>query len=137
MFGCVPFWVLLNNIDNNTPFPFIAATTIIGGLCSAITGPIIKATVQNVTLPTMRGTAFALFNTFDDFGRGLGPVFLAMMISKMGRTAAFNMGTLGWMACGVFNLVIFFTAESDEQRGQATIAANLNNKRREDDAIIC
>lgn len=136
IFACVPFWVLLNDVDNNTSFVFIAATTFVGGLSSGVTGPIIKATVQNVTLPTMRGTAFALFNTFDDFGRGLGPVFLALMITNMGgRTAAFNTGTLGWMACGVLNLLVFFTAEGDEQRGQATIAASLS--KRAEAAVVC
>lgn len=129
IFGCVPFWVLLNGVDSNTPAIPIATIAILAGTASGITGPIIKATLQNVTLPHMRGQAFALFNTFDDFGRGLGPVFVAKMITVIGsRTPAFNIGTLGWVVCGIFNLTIFFTSERDEKKTQATISANMNKR---------
>jgi hypothetical protein len=127
--GCVPFWVLLNGVDSNTPAIPIATIAILAGTASGITGPIIKATLQNVTLPHMRGQAFALFNTFDDFGRGLGPVFVAKMITVIGsRTPAFNIGTLGWVLCGIFNLAIFFTCNRDEKKTQATISANMNKR---------
>jgi len=126
IFGCVPFWVLLNGASNTTPFLYIVAISLVAGIASGVTGPIIKATLQNVTLPTMRGQAFAFFNTFDDFGRGLGPVFVAYLIKTVGgRTPAFNLGTLGWVVCGIFNLAIFFTAERDEAAVQATMSASL------------
>jgi predicted MFS family arabinose efflux permease len=125
IFGCAPFWVLLNGVNNNSSFVFIANVALIAGAAAGVTGPIIKATLQNVTLPTMRGQAFALMNTFDDFGRGLGPVFLALLITSAGgRTPAFNLGTMGWVMCGILNIAVFFTAERDERRVQATLAAN-------------
>uniref|UniRef100_A0A7S1GNG9 Major facilitator superfamily (MFS) profile domain-containing protein n=1 Tax=Cyclophora tenuis TaxID=216820 RepID=A0A7S1GNG9_CYCTE len=127
IFGCFPFWYLLNNVDASTPVLRIGIVAIVSGLGSGVTGPIVKATLQNVTAPTTRGQAFALFNTFDDFGRGLGPVFVAAMIKRLGgRTAAFNIGVLGWVFCGMFNLLAFFTAKSDEDRVQAMIAATLD-----------
>jgi MFS-type transporter involved in bile tolerance (Atg22 family) len=127
--GCCPFWILLNSVDNNTPTIPIATIAILAGTASGITGPIIKATLQNVTLPNMRGQAFALYNTFDDFGRGLGPVFVAKLITTIGgRTPAFNVGTLGWVVCGLFNLAVFFTVERDERKVQTTIAANLGKR---------
>lgn len=133
IFGCVPFWVLLNGVNNNSSFIFNAAVSLLAGTASGVTGPIIKATLQNVTLPNMRGQAFALFNTCDDFGRGLGPVFVASMIRSVGgRTPAFNLGTLGWALCGILNLAIFFTAEGDERRGQATISATLSQQEQSD-----
>lgn len=127
IFACVPFWVILNQLNNNSSFAFIAFISILGGTASGVTGPIIKATLQNVTLPNMRGQAFAFFNTADDFGKGLGPVFVASLITSMGgRTPAFNFGTLGWAVCGVFNLAAFFTAERDEQKVQDSLSRSLD-----------
>ena len=55
---------------------------IFAGIGSGVTGPIVKATLTNVTIPTSRGTAFALLNTFADFGRGLGPLFVAILFQS-------------------------------------------------------
>jgi MFS family permease len=143
--GCLPMWGLINyNFDsingemnnNNTNgdgddyfanggtspitwrtyfIPGIIA--IVAGSMSGITGPIVKSTLQNVTMPQMRGQAFALLNTFDDFGRGLGPAFVAWMIENLGgRTRAFNIGVTGWILCGILNTMLFCTVERDEEK---------------------
>jgi len=127
IFGCLPFWVLLNFIHAGTPFLIIAVVSIIAGISASITGPIVKASLQNVTFPEMRGQAFALYNLFDDFGRGIGPVFLAFMITRQGsRTPAFNLGVLGWVVCGILNASTYFTVLRDEDYVQGTIAARLS-----------
>ncbi len=121
--GCFPLWVLINTtkVENDEmglgmvirvgTFAFLA------GLGSGVTGPIVKATLQNTTLPNARGQAFALLNTFDDFGRGLGPVFVAALIVSLGgRQTAFNVGLTGWILCGLFNLCIFFTIKADASK---------------------
>lgn len=127
--SCFPLWMLLNIVDNTSHILFIALIAISSGICSGVTGPIIKATLQNVTHPQARGQAFALFNTFDDFGRGLGPVFVAVLIQKMGgRTPAFNVGVLGWMLCGIFNLCVFWTVVRDEDKLQQSIAEGLDGR---------
>jgi predicted MFS family arabinose efflux permease len=97
---------------------------ICAGIGSGVTGPIVKATLTNVTIPTSRGTAFALLNTFDDFGRGLGPLFVAMLIQTFhgNRQQAFNIGILGWALCGIFNLAIYFFAPTDEQAMRDTLS---------------
>jgi predicted MFS family arabinose efflux permease len=124
--SCFPFWILLNGINSNTSIWITGLVSIFTGVFSGITGPIIKATLQNVTLPNTRGQAFALFNTFDDLGRGLGPVFVANMIVRLGgRTQAFNFGVLGWLICGLANLCVFFTVNSDELHVQSTITSNI------------
>jgi len=124
--GCFPFWILLNRVDSSTSVGTMGTISMLAGLGSGVTGPIIKATLQNVTLPQSRGLAFALFNTFDDFGRGLGPVFVAMMITRLGgRTPAFNVGVFGWIICGVVNLLVSLTVEHDESNLQRQIAASL------------
>lgn len=143
--GCLPMWGLINyNFDsingetnnsnnNNNGDDYFAnggasavtcrtyfipgVIAILAGSMSGITGPIVKSTLQNVTMPQMRGQAFALLNTFDDFGRGLGPAFVAWMIENLGgRTRAFNIGVTGWILCGILNTMLFCTVERDEEK---------------------
>lgn len=124
--GCFPLWYLLNNVDSSTPFYVAASSAIVAGIGSAPTGPIIKATLTNVTLPRARGQAFALFNLFDDFGKGLGPYFVSLLIEKLGgRLPAFNVAVFGWTLCGIFNIAIFFTVSRDENVVQSTLSAQI------------
>jgi MFS-type transporter involved in bile tolerance (Atg22 family) len=126
--GCIPFWLLLTTIDSTSPVLYIGVVTVLAGLGSGVTGPIVKATLTNVTLPTTRGQAFAIFNLFDDFGRGLGPVFVSLLIFQMGgRTPAFNVGVLGWVVCGILNSLTYLTVARDERKVQATLAASLRH----------
>jgi MFS family permease len=126
MLGCLPFWILLNNINAHSGFFRIGVVSVLAGAGSGATGPIVKATLQNITLPKARGQAFALFNTFDDFGRGLGPLFVSLLIVDLGgRTPAFNIGVLGWVMCGFFNLCMFFFVVNDELHVQVTLATEL------------
>ena len=130
--GCIPFWMLLNRIDSSAPYFTVAGMALLSGFGSGPTGPIIKATLTNVTLPRSRGQAFALFNLFDDFGKGLGPYFVAILITQMGgRLPAFNIGVLGWIVCGLANLITFWTVRGDEDKVQIAIAASLQSTRRD------
>jgi MFS family permease len=107
----------------------VAAIAFVTGFCSGPTGPIIKATLTNVTLPRARGQAFAVSNLFDDFGKGLGPFFVSILIINMGgRLPAFNIGILGWLACGLLNSAIFFTVQHDEAAVQAAVVAQLHSR---------
>jgi predicted MFS family arabinose efflux permease len=133
LLGTVPFWILLNYVHSSSSIFFTYPIAILSGFSSAITGPIVKATLQNVTQPDGRGQAFALYNTFDDFGRGLGPIFVAIMVSHLGgRTPAFNAGTSGWIVCGVLNLGIFFFVKVDEDRNQMVLEERLGEATEED-----
>lgn len=135
--GCFPFWGMINyNFD---PFErkgiiVLGSISMLAGILSGITGPIVKSTLQNVTMPQMRGAAFALHTTFDDLGRGLGPALVAWMIVKLGgRRRAFNVGAGSWMVCGFLNGLLFCTVEADEDRvrlGVARlVAANVASER--------
>ena len=124
--ACAPFWMLLNTVDASTPLWLVSLIAISAGIGSGPTGPIIKATVTNVSLPRERGQAFALFALTDDFGKGLGPYFVSILIVQLGgRVAAFNVGLLGWVICGLANLAIYFTVVQDEAKIQAQVAAEL------------
>ena len=126
--GCFPLWNLLNHVDSSTPYYVSAASALVAGLGSAPTGPIIKATLTNVTLPTARGQAFAMFNLFDDFGKGLGPFFVSLLIVNLGgRLPAFNVGVFGWIICGVANLAIFFTVKRDERKIQMELSSQFHH----------
>jgi MFS family permease len=143
--GCFPFWVLINTtkVEDGEMTVGIAIrigiTAFLAGLGSGVTGPIVKATLQNTTLPNARGQAFALLNTFDDFGRGLGPVFVASLIIALGgRQKAFNVGVAGWILCGLFNLCIFFTVKADVfKTRQVFIERNSDNSRDDDAQAPC
>jgi len=153
--GCFPLWGLINynfdsnrnedddnNSGNGSNYFVLGLISILAGILSGITGPIVKATLQNVTMPKTRGQAFALLNIFDDFGRGLGPAFVAWMIEKLGgRRNAFNVGICGWIFCGVLNGLLFFTVEADEEKVRLgveqlvkknTRGANLSEREREE-----
>jgi hypothetical protein len=69
--ACFPFWLLLNSVNGDSPKLFTGLVAGSSGFACTVTGPIVKATVSNVTLPQARGQAFALLNLFDDFGRGM------------------------------------------------------------------
>lgn len=126
--GCIPFWLLLTTINGSSNFLYIGVITVLAGLGSGVTGPIVKATLTNVTLPTTRGQAFAIFNLFDDFGRGLGPVFVSLLIVHLGgRTPAFKFAVLGWVVCGILNSLIYITVARDERKVQVTLAASLHH----------
>jgi len=106
-----------NSSDGTTHFFVLGLISVLAGLLSGITGPIVKSTLQNVCMPNRRGQAFALLNILDDFGRGLGPAFVAILIEKMGgRRQAFNVGIRGWILCGILNGLLFFTVETDEEK---------------------
>ena len=133
--GCVPLWVLINttSVDEGRGMTIWAIvrtgiTSLLAGFGSGVTGPIVKATLQNVTLPNARGQAFALLNTFDDFGRGLGPVFVASLIVALGgRRIAFNVGVGGWILCGLLNSCIFFTIREDVFRSRKSFMDQYTN----------
>jgi predicted MFS family arabinose efflux permease len=130
LIACFPLWIMLNinmSLSTSSQLLVMVPVAILAGLCAGATGPIVRATLQNVTLPQSRGQAFALFNLFDDFGKGLGPVFISGLIRYFGghRTPAFNIGVLGWMLCGIFNLCAFWTVERDEQHVQQILASRL------------
>ncbi|PRW58958.1 MFS family transporter: sugar [Chlorella sorokiniana] len=86
----------------------------LSGALSGTVGPNMRAMMLNVNEPETRGIALALQTMLDDLGKGLGPVFVAFFIERLGRTGAFNLSTLGWVPCGLLLLGTACTLARDE-----------------------
>ena len=111
--GIIPMLLLVN-------LPFSYATlgpiAFIGGACASITGPNVRAVLQNCNLPETRGTVFALFALTDDLGKAFGPYLISAFVAGFGRTTAFNVATFMWLICGILLLSLRFTMRKDEDR---------------------
>ncbi|GMH92604.1 hypothetical protein TrST_g170 [Triparma strigata] len=113
--GCFPLFYLLNNVGEGSSYGVACFFSMLSGFMASITGPNVRAVLQNVTLPEQRGAAFALLNTTDDIGKGAGPFVIALMVTAFkDRQIAFNVVILGWLLGGIVNGMIYFTVEKDE-----------------------
>ncbi|CAN0553178.1 unnamed protein product, partial [Laminaria digitata] len=82
----------------------------------------------NTTLPSTRGTAFGVFNLFDDLGKGLGPALVSMFVIRRGRESAFTLAFLAWFACGVILLAMTCFVAKDESKVRAIIIAVISRE---------
>lgn len=120
--GCFPLFYLLNNVGEGSSYGVALLFSMLSGFMASITGPNVRAILQNVTLPEQRGAAFALLNTTDDIGKGAGPFVIALMVTAFGdRQLAFNVVILGWLLGGIVNGLIYFTVEVDEAACQKIV----------------
>lgn len=111
--GALPMWFLVNaDVRSMLWLAYVMAFTT--GVASSTVGPNMRAMIMNVNEPETRGVALALQTMLDDLGKGLGPAIVAAIISKVGRTTAFNISVAGWIPCGMLLLGTALTLESDE-----------------------
>jgi predicted MFS family arabinose efflux permease len=96
------------------------------GFTVAMTSPNVRAILLNVNPPETRGSIFALYNLFDDLGRGLGPFVISVFILSWGRERAFQAANLMWVVCGLLLLVMARTFPRDE----VVLAQRLREKAR-------
>ena len=118
--GIVPMLLILN-----LPFSYgsLAPVAFFGGACASITGPNVRAVLQNCNLPETRGTVFAMFALTDDLGKAFGPYIISLFVAGMGRRAAFNIATCMWLLCGVLLLSLSCTMASDEDNVREVVAS--------------
>mmetsp|Transcript_33129 Transcript_33129/g.65590 ORF Transcript_33129/g.65590 Transcript_33129/m.65590 type:complete len:213 (-) Transcript_33129:328-966(-) len=130
--SCLPLFYLFNSVDVDTGHVTSISVSVVAGLLAAIASPNVKAVLHNVTLPETRGRAFAFQVIFDDLGRGIGPLFVAQLIKRLGRRQeAFNYGLLGFVVCGLLQIGMFFTLEED----RTYINNQLVAKRRDQERV--
>ncbi|RMZ55585.1 hypothetical protein APUTEX25_000168 [Auxenochlorella protothecoides] len=124
MLGTLPMWYVLNgDVGRRYTATLVAALGV--GFASSTMGPNARAMLLNVNEPEMRGLALALQSMLDDLGKGLGPVFVAALISGLGRTAALNLAAAGWLPCGALILLAAFSVERDEEAVQARLRQSI------------
>lgn len=89
--------------------------TIPAGFLAGIPGSVLRTLMLNVTVPEVRGSAFAILNLVDDLGRGLGPFFVSFIIEAMPdrRRDALAISVSGWLICGLMLGATVFTLDSD------------------------
>jgi len=116
--GCIPMFYIINYANASSSLFLTSFMSIFAGVMMAVTGPIVKSTLTNVTLPTNRGRAFSSLNIFDELGRGIGPMIVSIIITKLGRRNAFNFSLLGWIVSGFLNSFVSCFARQDELRVQ-------------------
>ncbi len=135
--ACVPLYFVL--IPSQIFWEKALACSICGVL-SAMTGPIVKSTIQNVTSIKTRGQAFGMLNIWDDIGRGLGPYVVANLISLCNNqrsTAFLYGGLLGWFICGILNMSMYLTlSESFLQRSSCIELSSYSRANRIDDGPL-
>ncbi|CAM9778721.1 unnamed protein product [Ascophyllum nodosum] len=115
--GILPCMVLIQYDGHK--FLWFGFFSVMSGMLVSATGPNIRSVLMNVTLPSTRGMAFGLFNFFDEFGKGLGPALVSLIVVRKGREKAFTMVLLAWLGCGVILISMAFTVQRDEAKVQA------------------
>lgn len=123
--GVCPMLYIINGPTPGSWF-FYCMCAAAGVLANA-TGPNVRCTLQNVSAPETRGTAFALFNLTDDLGKGVGPavVVALMTAAKLSRQHTFSIVCAGWLLCGAAQLAMVATVQGDEADVQRRVASNI------------
>ncbi|KAL7548454.1 hypothetical protein ACHAWF_011741 [Thalassiosira exigua] len=123
--GCIPFYFLLNNVDENASTGVVAGITILSGMLVVIPVPLERSILTNVCLPKSRGRANAIVGIVDDLGKGLGPALVSLLITSFDRQTAFNISLLGWIIGGLLSLAIMLFIAKDEESVQQQIREKL------------
>ncbi|KAL4426059.1 hypothetical protein ABPG77_007855 [Micractinium sp. CCAP 211/92] len=124
--GTLPMFFLVN-ADVASMVPLTILCSLLAGGLSGTVGPNMRAMILNVNEPEQRGVALAIQTTMDDLGKGLGPVFVAFFIQRLGRTGAFNLSTAGWIPCGLLLMGTAFTLARDEDAMQHRLRKVLSS----------
>jgi MFS family permease len=118
--GVIPMAFLLNypsQVGVEHPSMIVPlALAFITGFIIIFPAPNIKAITLNVNSPETRGSILSMSNLFDSLGNGMGPALISLFIIAFGRVWAFNIANLFWIACGILEIMMFFTFVADEQR---------------------
>jgi MFS family permease len=103
--------------------PLLLGLALVGGLINTQTVSNVRAILINTNLPENRGSVFAVFNLFDDLGKGLGPFFVGILVSLMPQAVAYNVAVSFWILCGIIWLFLMRTVVADEDRVTETLRA--------------
>eukprot|EP01038_Epipyxis_sp_PR26KG_P009500 gene9500-12798_t len=127
LLGIPPVLYMLNAGSTHSSLGGFYFLSFLSGFIICINGPNVRAILQNVCLPEVRGTAFAVFTLTDDVGKGLGPAFVVLFIKAFNgnRRVAFSIITLFWIICGFMLLSLTWTITYDENVVQESIRSSV------------
>eukprot|EP01083_Nonionella_stella_P102063 290039_1 len=128
----IPFAFLINSVSGTTNAAIVTLVGVVTGILAVIPVPIERAILSNVTSPEARGRANSLLGIVDDLGKGLGPLFVAQLISAHNRQVAFNITIVGFIAGGVLSLLVILFVRKDEENVQVLVRSVLDKKKRHD-----
>jgi MFS family permease len=121
----VPMWFLINTVDDETNVGKTGIIAVLTGILAIIPVPIERAITANICLPETRGRANSFLGIVDDLGKGLGPVFVSLLIDAFGRQTAFNASLLGWIIGGILSCFLYCTVKGDEARVQELVRQSI------------
>jgi MFS family permease len=124
-FGLFPCMFLLFSKEIiNTPY-FLLLNIFAGTIISL---PIsnVRSILITVNQPKERSSIFAVYNLFDDLGRGLGPAFSAILLTILPeRSTALAVSILFWVPCAVFWLPAIFNFKREEIEAKENLKKEL------------
>ena len=148
--AAIPLFIIIVTDDSSY---ILFVSCVFGGFLASIAGPNIKAILQAVTLPEIRGahslthsltrslthspnhlsitllgTGFSIFNLFDDIGKGFGPFVIVIIIRQFhgDRKKAFASIVSFWVLGALIQLQLHKRISSDEKNVTEMIAQSLH-----------
>lgn len=118
----VPFFVLFGwkrlfgPLDHSLEGSFFFLL-MVGGFVATMGSPCTGAMLLNVNLPETRGSVMAMYSVLDDLSKGVGTLFVSMIVRLVGgRAVAYQISLLLWVFTGAALLYAFYTYEEDEKQ---------------------
>lgn len=89
----------------------------VGGFIASLSSACSGAMLLNVNLPETRGSIVAMYSVLDDVSKGLGTLFVAMIIPFVGgRAFAYQLSLILWVVTGAAFLLTYRTYDEDENQ---------------------
>ncbi|EER02123.1 conserved hypothetical protein [Perkinsus marinus ATCC 50983] len=105
-------------------------TLFIGGVIATTPAANLGAILLNVNPPQHRGTIFAIYSVLDDLSKGVGTLFVSLLIPYTGgRALAYQFTLVVWLVCGLLLIPVVSSLQEDELYMQRTLREQQHRKR--------
>ncbi|KAF4667914.1 hypothetical protein FOL46_002267 [Perkinsus olseni] len=105
-------------------------TLFIGGVIATTPAANLGAILLNVNPPQHRGTVFAVYSVLDDLSKGVGTLFVSLLIPYTGgRAVAYQFTLVVWLVCGLLLIPVVNSLQEDELYMQRTLREQQHRKR--------
>ncbi len=125
-FGLFPCLYLLFSKELVNTNMFLVLN-IFSGIIISLPISNVRSILSAVNLPKERGAIFAIYNLFDDLGRGLGPAFsvIFLTIFSEDRSTGLAIAILFWIPCALFWFPAVFNFKKEELETNELIKKSL------------